>query len=454
MVFSPPKSLTTFDVLDLSAPVFMVYLRSIKMVFLCDPSYVWLVLPNKKLPVSYLQCFNLRWSTLVVSALKILFLRLSETSAQLICLCAPYCFYPNVPLEETIEICCDVLFYSSLPKPIFPESVFKHLINFATSSVEFSFNNIMYRQIDGMVMGSSLGPTLANNVVGFYEANLFNKIDYPPMYYRYVDDTFTFCLFKNVKDVDLFLAQLNSMHSSLKFIVEKESNHRLPFLDVFVHKTSAAFLTSVYRKPTFSGLYTRWDSFCPQQRKINLIKTLVYRVLMISSKCFLGDEIKFIKSTLSKNGYPLSVLDGVVHDVKFDRASRYTVNKCPVYLRLPYIGSRGERFAKSITVVVGKCYFSAAVRVIFQTCTTFVSMRKDVLPPHHINSVIYKYTCSCGSDYIGRTSNRLDLRIKQHLPARILNLELKRGQLANTSGSSIAEHMINSWECVADFNVD
>ena len=94
------------------------------------------------------------------------------------------------------------------------------------------------------------------------------------------------------------------------------------------------------------------------------------------------------------------------------------------------------------------------VDVVFQTRTAFVSMRKDVLPFQHINSVIYKYTCSCGSDYVGRTSNRLDLRIRQHLPARILNLRLKRGQLANTSGSSIAEHMINSRECVADFNVE
>ena len=67
---------------------------------------------------------------------------------------------------------------------------------------------------------------------------------------------------------------------------------------------------------------------------------------------------------------------------------------------------------------------------------------------------IYRYTCSCGSDYIDRTSNWLDLRIKQHLPVCILNLELKRGQLVNTSGSSIADHMINSWECMADFNVD
>ena len=238
----------------------------------------------------------------------------------------------------------------------------------------------MYRQIDGVAVGSSLGPTLANIFVGFCEANLFNKIDCPrPMYYRYVDDTF--CLFKTEKDADLFFTQLNSMHSSLKF----------PFLDVFVYKTSTAFLTSVYRKPTFSGLYTRWDSFYPQQCKINLIKTLVYCALMISSKCFLGDEVKFIKSTLSKNGYPLSVLDGVVYDVmiKFDRASRCTVNKCPVYLHLPYIGSRGERYAKSITAAVGKCYFKAAVRVIFQTRTAFISMCKDVLPPPTILIQLY-----------------------------------------------------------------
>ena len=264
------------------------------------------------------------------------------------------------------------------------------------------------------------------------------------MYYHYVDDTF--CLFKNEKDADSFLIHLKSMHPSLKFTMKKESNHQLAFLDVFVHKTATAFLTSVYRKPIFSGLYMRWDSFCPQQCKINLIKTLVHRALMISSKCFLDDEIELIRSTLSKNEYPSSVLDSIVQDVlnKFVRAKRCNINKCPVYLCLPYIGSRGEKFAKYITAAVGKCYFSAAVQVIFLTHTAFISMRKDVLPPHHINSVIYKYTCSCGSDYIGRTSNRLDLCIKQHLPAHILHLELKRSQLVNTSGSSIADHMINS----------
>ena len=60
----------------------------------------------------------------------------------------------------------------------------------ATSSVEFSFNNIMHRQIDGVAMDSPLGPSLANIFVGYYEALLFKRVNKPLMYYRYVDDTF------------------------------------------------------------------------------------------------------------------------------------------------------------------------------------------------------------------------------------------------------------------------
>ena len=59
----------------------------------------------------------------------------------------------------------------------------------ATNSVEFSFNNIMYRQIDGVAMGSPLSPALA--FIGYYESKLFNEISKPIVYCRYVDDTFS-----------------------------------------------------------------------------------------------------------------------------------------------------------------------------------------------------------------------------------------------------------------------
>ena len=45
------------------------------------------------------------------------------------------------------------------------------LMEMATSSAEFSFNDIIHRQIDGVAMGSHLGPALANIFVGYYNLN-------------------------------------------------------------------------------------------------------------------------------------------------------------------------------------------------------------------------------------------------------------------------------------------
>lgn len=74
-----------------------------------------------------------------------------------------------VPLSEIIDICSDMLYRSNLTPPTIPENVFVELMKFATMSVDFSFDNIMYRQIDGVAMGSPLGPVLANIFVVFYE---------------------------------------------------------------------------------------------------------------------------------------------------------------------------------------------------------------------------------------------------------------------------------------------
>ena len=125
----------------------------------------------------------------------------------------------------------------------------------AASFVEFSYNGIMHRQIDGVAMGSPFGPALANIFVGYSKFKLFQTTSEPELYYRYMENTFV--VFSNGDECDLFLDSLNSLHPSLRFIFEKESNLALPFLDVLVEKSSSKFITSIYRKPTFTGQYLR-----------------------------------------------------------------------------------------------------------------------------------------------------------------------------------------------------
>ena len=55
-------------------------------------------------------------------------------------------------------------------------------------------------------------------------------------------------------------------------------------------------------------------------------------------------------------------------------------------------------------------------RLVFTSKRMLPTARKDVLPAIQKSFVIYEYKCHCDSRYIGRTSQRLQDRIKQHVP--------------------------------------
>ena len=302
--------------------------------------------------------------------------------------------FTNVPLTETIQICANKLYENEKNSPPFSKDIFIELMNMATSSVEFSFNNIMYKQIDGISMGSPLGPALANIFVGFYEQQLFQTTNKPTVYYRYVDDTFA--IFKLESDCDKFLSSLNSLHPALHFTFEKEANQSLPFLDVFIEKSGNNFLTSIYRKPTFTGQYLRWDSFGPTKRKTNLIGTLVHRALKICSKSKLQQELDQIRAILLNNGYPEYIINTSISKKisKFNSAKKEGPQKCPVYLRLPWIGKVSQKFEKLSKSAVNQCYGAVDPRVIFSTKKILPAVHKDVLPTTQQSMIVYQYVCA------------------------------------------------------------
>ena len=70
----------------------------------------------------------------------------------------------------------------------------------------FQFDGKLYEQIDGVAMGSPLGPRMANAFLCSIEEKLEQDNKLPEFYRRYVDDTFT--TMKNVPAAEDFLLTL------------------------------------------------------------------------------------------------------------------------------------------------------------------------------------------------------------------------------------------------------
>ena len=134
-------------------------------------------------------------------------------------------------------------------------------------------------------MGSPLGPLLANIFLSHRAEKIWLDncpSECKPVFYRRnVDDSFI--LFQSRNHVEPFLKFLNSQHPNIKFTCDVETNKTLSFLDITICRSDNSFVTSVYRKPTFTGLFTNFESFLPIIYKKGLIFTLLFRYFNICS---------------------------------------------------------------------------------------------------------------------------------------------------------------------------
>ena len=104
---------------------------------------------------------------------------------------------------------------------------------------------------------------------------------------------------------------------------------------------------------------------------------------------------------------------------QFSAAKPFGPEKCPVYLRAPWIGSASQQLEHQVKSAVQSCYGAVSPRLIFSSQCMLPAAKKDVLPANQRSMVIYEYVCHCDSRYVGRTTQRLQERIKQHVPKAI-----------------------------------
>ena len=101
--------------------------------------------------------------------------------------------FTKVPLDETIDIIIKRIYDKKEINTDIPKKEMRELLYLCTKNAHFTLNNKTYFQVDGVAMGSPLGPVLANIFMVELERNIIPALSNDILLWkRYVDDTISF----------------------------------------------------------------------------------------------------------------------------------------------------------------------------------------------------------------------------------------------------------------------
>ena len=324
----------------------------------------------------------------------------------------------------------------------------------------FLYDGHLYQKIDGLSMGSPLASILANWFVAMIEDKLLNNpnVKQPKFYKRYVDDIFA--VFHCEADKNEFYTHLNSAHNNLKFTMENmsTSSNSLPFLDVNIRKTTLhQFETSVYQKPTNTGVLLNYEAVAPEKWKQSIIKCFLTRAKRISSSEELfNKEINCIRDLFHADDYPKSFINNTVEDFFRDENKRAQVdgNKSSLienitakqaYFVLPYIGKVSEKLHRRVKKEF--LAYNINLKSAYRTTKvgSYLSLKQPI-PRLFKSCVVYEFKCPLDKDirYIGETERHIFERIVEH--CSITSTEKPKP-------SAIRDHILRCNTCASATNI-
>ena len=173
----------------------------------------------------------------------------------------------------------------------------------------FSFGDNHYKQINGVAMGTKMGPSYANLFVGFIENKFFSNYHGPKpnLYKRFIDDCVG-ATSSSKEELDHFITAVNSFHPALKYTWEI-SEISLAFLDIKISINGNSLSTSVHYKPTDSHNYLLHLSSHLQHVKYAIPFSQFLRLRRLcSNDSDFNNKCEEMYQFFKKRGYPDSAV--------------------------------------------------------------------------------------------------------------------------------------------------
>ena len=172
----------------------------------------------------------------------------------------------------------------------------------------------------------------------------------PIVYRRYAD---IFVLFSSKEHLQPFVDYMNKQHRCIKFTSETEQNNTFSFLDINITRQNSQLKTSPYGKPTFSGVFTHYESYIDQSYKKLLIFTSLFRCYSLCSDYTLFHlEAEKLREILKKNSYPSSIIElsirTFLNRLYVPKQVYSTALKKELLIILPFLGTMSSNLKRKL----------------------------------------------------------------------------------------------------------
>ena len=325
--------------------------------------------------------------------------------------------YTNVPVNEAIDICSDLLYSGKYTLPPVRKDTFKKLLKMSTCDVVMLTHDGYYRQKDGLAMGSPPAPPLANGWLYTYDSTIR---DNAKLYSRYMDD-----IFRSITKsrIDAKLAEINDLHPSLKFTIEMEKDGHLPFLDMVIIRSNGKLSSKWYCKPTDTGLIMNFHAVAPLRYKRSVVSGFVYRIHnSCSTWQYFHTSLCTAKRILDNNQYPSSFYEPIISDTisklltqEESQSSTSDSNEEEQADHLVFLQYRGkpcEDYVRSLRRIGAPCKVVLTLRKL----KTMMPSLKVEVEKRLRSRVVYNLSCSrCQARYVGQTDRHLLIRFTEHI---------------------------------------
>ena len=161
--------------------------------------------------------------------------------------------FTNVPLDQSINIILKQIYDDNELRISISRNEMKELLLLCTKKVHSTFNGKRHMLVDGVAMGSLLGPVLADIFMIELEKAILPELAECIKHWKiYVDDTISL---DKLGTINYIITKLNSFDSNIQFTFEEEDKGTLPFLDVLIQRKGNSVVITIFQKPTNNDIY-------------------------------------------------------------------------------------------------------------------------------------------------------------------------------------------------------